>query len=243
MFTLEVTMQLASQAILGLTFLALPVTLVAQDSIGELRGSVVNIRREPLRVSRVVLRGTGIDRTVDSDDAGLFGFAAVPAGVYELTISAPLFYPIAIQAVHLQTGAVHVLPPVELVFEGLPACNTRIPAYLRPLDRFNSDRGALGGMLVDEHGRALAGARVTLLVRGGLSNSTITDREGRFSITDIPRDYRIRVVREGYFPDEFTDFKILAGYEAVYDRLYLEPCERGRCQPSLKQIRVLPSCA
>jgi hypothetical protein len=238
-------MQRISREILQLTFLVLlPVTLVAQKSSHELRGSVVDIRHEPLRASRVVLRGAGIERTVDSDDAGLYRFTTVPAGVYELTISAPWFYPITIQSVRLQRGAVHVLPPVELVFEGSHACNARIPAYLRPLDRFHADRGALGGMLVDDHGSALAEARVTLLVRGvGASNSTITDREGRFSVTDIPRDYRIQVVRDGYFTEEFTDFKIQAGYEVVYDRLDLEPCERDRCQPWLKQIRILQGCA
>lgn len=238
-------MQATSRGIFYLTFLVLlPVTLVAQKNRDEILGSVVDIRREPMRAARVVLRGTGIERTVNSDDAGLYRFTAVPTGVYELTIIAPWFYPITIRAVRLQRGAVRVLPRVELVFEGLPACNTQIPIYLRPLDRFNADMGALGGMLVDDHGRAISEARVTLLVRGvGASNSTITDREGRFSVMDTPRDYRVQVVRAGYFTEEFTDFKIQAGYQTVYDRLDLEPCERGRCQPSLKQIRILPGCA
>jgi hypothetical protein len=61
---------------------------------------------------------------------------------------------------------------------------------------------------------------------------------------DIPlrRDYKIEIARDGYFTEEFADFKIQAGYEAVYDRLYLEPCETGRCQSSLRPIRVLPHC-
>ncbi len=238
-------MQPASRAILGLLLFALvPVTLLPQESSGELRVSVVNFSHEPIRALQVVLRGAGTERTAYTDNTGLYRFDAVPAGVYELTIGAGPFYTITIQTVRIQRDSVYVLPPVEFVFD-VYDCNARIPAYLRPLNRFDTNRGALGGTIVDSHNRALSEAKVTLFVpNAGISYPTITDREGRFLITDIPLrpDYRIEVVRDGYFTEEFTDFKMQVGYEAVYDRLSLEPCERGRCQPSLKPIRVLGTC-
>jgi hypothetical protein len=235
-------MRLAERAIFGLTLLVLlPAVLVPQDRDGEIRGLAVDTTREPIQV---VLRGTGIERTVQGDDAGFYRFIGLPAGEYELTIIGPFSY-ISIRAVGLQRSAVRVLPAIELAFRGID-CTGRFPAYLRPLDRFDADRGALGGVIVDDYGRVLTEAKVTLFVpNAGVKNSTVTDRDGRFSFADIPlrRDYKIEVVRDGYFTEEFADFKIQAGYEAVYDRFYLEPCEKGRCQSSLKTIRVLPACA
>jgi hypothetical protein len=224
--------------------LLLPAVLVAQERNGEIRGFVVDIRHEPIQTSQVVLRGTDTERTAQNDDPGLYRFIAVPAGEYELTITAPFFYTSTIRTVRLQGDAVLVLPPVEMVFEGYD-CNTRVPAYLSPLDRFDVNKGALGGIIVDDHGHALAEAKVTLFVPGaGVTSSTITNREGRFSVRDISlrRNYQIEVVRDGYFTEQFSDFKTQAGFEAVYDRLYLEPCEKGRCQSSLRPIRILPHC-
>jgi len=228
----------------SLLLLLLPAVLVAQERNGEIRGFVMDIRHEPIHTSQAVLRGTGIERTAQSDNAGLYRFIAVPAGEYELTITSSFFYTSTIRTLRLQEDAVYVLPSVELVFEGYD-CTTRVPAYLYPLDRFDANKGALGGVIVDDHGHALAEAKVTLSAPGaGVTSSTITNREGRFSVRDIPlrRGYQIEVVRDGYFTEEFADFNIQAGYEAVYDRLYLEPCEKGRCQSSLRPIRILPHC-
>jgi len=204
----------------------------------------VNIRHEPIHTSQVVLRGTNIEQATQSDDAGLYRFTSVPAGEYELTITASFFHSSVIRTVRLQRDAVLVLPPVEMVFGGYD-CNTRVPAYLSPLDRLDVNKGTLGGVIVDDHGHALADAKVTLFVPGtGVTGSTITDGEGRFSVRDVSlrRDYQIEVVRDGYFTEQFADFKIQAGFETVYDRLDLEPCEKGRCQSSLKRIRILPHC-
>jgi hypothetical protein len=169
-----------------------------------------------------VLRGKGIGRTADTAADGTFRLAALPAGVFELTIATPLFYSIRIQAVRLQKGKVRVLPAVELAFEGFD-CNSRIPAYLLPLDS-DDQVVALSALVVDKNLRPLAQARVTLFAPGGgIVSSRRTDRNGHFSITGIPsrRDYRIEVTRDGYFTEEFADFKVQPGYKAVYDRLIL----------------------
>jgi hypothetical protein len=84
--------------------------LLPQERKGEIRGFVVDNRREPTHSSQVVLRGEGLERTEQSDNAGRYQFIGVPAGEYELTISAPFFNPSTIRMVHLQGNAVRVLP-------------------------------------------------------------------------------------------------------------------------------------
>lgn len=234
----------SAQQLISMLLFLLPAVLVAQAQNGEIRGVVVDNRHEPIHTSQLVLRGGGIERTAQSDDTGSYRFMAVPAGEYDLTITAPFFYTSTVRAVRLQGNEVRVLPPLEMVFEGYD-CTARVPAYLSPLDRSDMNKGALGGMIVDDHGRALPDAKVTLFVPGaGVTSSTISNHEGRFSVRDISlrRDYRIEVAREGYFTEEFADFKIQAGFEAIYDRLNLEACEPGRCQSSLRPIRILPHC-
>ena len=119
-----VTRGLVEQLISMLLFL-LPAVLVAQARNGEIRGVVVNNRHEPIHTSQLVLRGGGIERTAQSDDAGTYRFIAVPAGEYDLTITAPFFYTSTVRTVRLQANEVRVLPPLEMVFKVMIA----LPAF------------------------------------------------------------------------------------------------------------------
>lgn len=225
--------------------LFVPSALVPQDRNGEIRGFVTDLGGEPIYHSQVVLHGARIERTARSDKEGLYRFDDVPGGEYELTITAPFFYTMTIRTVRLQGQGIRALPVVSLILEGYD-CTTRVPAYLYPLERFSSNTGALGGVIVDDRGHVLAEAKATLFVPGaGVSRSTMTDVNGRFSIFDLAArsDYKLQVVRDGYFTEEFREIRIQAGYESVYNGLDLQPCEKGRCQASLRPIRIVPHCA
>jgi hypothetical protein len=216
---------------------------VAQQN-AELRGTIVGAGRSPVSSFQVVLRGPGVERTAGSDGLGNYHFSGLLEGVYEVAIVAGGFYSLTVNNVSLHRGQLLKLPPVELIVEGID-CGGRLPRYLRYLGVPNRTTGALGGMVVDDRHHAIDSARIALfLPESGIVNSATTDRAGYFSLTGIPvrSNYRIEIVRGGYYTEQFTDFQIQAGYETVYN-LDLQPCSAGGCQPSLRPVRVLPSCA
>lgn len=220
------------------------VPITAQGTTGEIRGTVVDFRGQPLTAPTVELRGPGVYRSSDLDRAGTYRFSALPAGEYVMTIGAQMFHDATIRSIRLRNNEVRVLPPIELTFAGFE-CNPRIPSYFRPLDQPNTAEAVLGGIVSAEHQPTVAQANVVLIApEAGVISSTTTDREGHFSFNASAkrRDYRIEISKPGYFTEEFTDFAVQVGFETVYG-LDLQPCPPGRCQPSLKPIRVLPGCA
>ncbi len=216
-----------------------------QQPTGGIRGTVADeLRSVPFHAATIELRGEGIRRVVQAGGDG-FRISGVPAGVYELGVSESFYFPMTIRSVHVKAGEVRVLPPLELVFGGVEDCHHRVPIFLRVLDQPPAGKGSVGGTVVDDRGRTLADARVRLYIdNAGFTGSGITDTEGRFSISDAPAGnrYRIEIAHDGYYTEEFSDFTVQSGYETVYDPLSLEPCESGRCVPSLRPVRPMTGC-
>jgi len=224
-------------------FLLWSVVVSSQEPSAELRGTVVNAGGDLLHTARVELRGGEIRRLAETGTTGAFDFTRVPPGVYSLEISENLHFPATIRSVRLEAGRVRVLPPLELLFEGVSNCR-RIPAFLRVLDRLDAAKGSLGGAIVDDRGSPLSDARVRVYVdNAGIIGSAVSDPDGRFEVRDLPaRDrYKVEVARDGHYTEDFSEFLVEAGYETVYN-LDLAACENGRCIQALHPVRPIPSC-
>ncbi|PYT23770.1 MAG: hypothetical protein DMG57_30935 [Acidobacteria bacterium] len=93
----------------------------------------------------------------------------------------------------------------------------------------------------------IAGATVTLYMQGkGPIASQKTKADGAFSFHGLqPRseEYWVAIARDGFFSEEERHLTISPGLEAVYAPITMESCDQGHCQPHLKTIRVMPSCA
>ncbi len=223
-----------------------PAALIPQLSTGEIRGVVLSARPDMLHTARIELRNGETRRFAQTGGTGAFDFTRVPPGIYELEISEDFFRTMPIRGVRVPSGEVRTLPPVALIFDGIADCNRRWPGYLSPLDRFDAGKGALAGRTIDNRGHPLAGAGVRLYISNvGVLGSAITDDTGRFSIPDVPARsrYEIEVAHDGFFTEDFPDFEVQPGFESFYDRIDLAPCEKDRCQPALRPIRKLHSCA
>ncbi len=197
----------------------------------------------PLHTPTIELRGEGIRRVVQASASG-YRISGLPAGVYDLTITGSFLVPTTIRSVRLKAGEIRVLPPVETV-SGIFECGRRYD-FLHPLDQADAGKGSLGGTIVDDHGSPVADARVRVYISNAdVIGSAVTDAAGRYSISDVPagKRYLIEVRHDGYYTEDFADFRVLAGYEAVYYRQNLEACEAGRCIPALRPVRLSPPCA
>jgi hypothetical protein len=210
----------------GLFFLW-SVVVSSQAPAGEIRGTLVDeLNAVPLHTPGIELRGEGIRRVVQAGASG-YRIPGLPAGVYDLTITGSFLVPTTIRSVRLKAGEIRVLPPVETVLS-IFECGRRYD-FLRPLDQGDAGKGSLAGTVVDNHGSPLPDARV----RVHISNAGIIASGKR---------YQIEVTHDGYYTEDFADFRVLAGYEAVYYRENLEACEHGRCIPALRPVRLLPYC-
>jgi Carboxypeptidase regulatory-like domain len=193
-------------------------------------------------------KSTGGLRKTITDGRGAFSFDGLPPGHYVLqvgreSVTVPLssFLEVDLNVDHGLT----LLLPLYLLY----SCPDGITPshYFRQLDAgSDKDLAALTGTVKGKHGTPIEGADVTLYIpKLGRIARTRTTREGSFSFAGLTVDenYWIQVLTPGYFVGEFTKLKVLPGYESVYDDLTLEPCEPGHCEPSLREIRILPGCA
>jgi hypothetical protein len=93
----------------------------------------------------------------------------------------------------------------------------------------------------------VAGAVVTLHKYGvGPIASQSTKSDGVFSFRGLQstvKEYWVSIARDGFFTEEQRHLTISPGLEAVDAPIRMEACSPGHCQPYLKTIRVLPSCA
>jgi hypothetical protein len=97
----------AAVRILALLLLLLPATLLAQHA--ELHGRVTDDERRAVPQASVSVANneTGYTRSVTTDAAGAFRFAALPAGMYEVTASKKGFTSITTQNVEANAGTEH----------------------------------------------------------------------------------------------------------------------------------------
>ena len=241
-----------SRALEAVAFVAIATLLSpasrGQEKTFEIRGSVV-AGSQPLARVDVSLRagGTGEERKAVTDESGSFSFAGVPPGLYDLqagsdpvTVPSPPFFLL----VHLNVNRdLALVLPIEGGF-----C-TQLPRVIHYFRRLvlggDESLFAISGTVKGEGGPSVVGADVSLYIpKLGRVAATRTKRGGSFSFPRLKPDenYWIRVVAKGYFPNEITRLKVLAGYESIYEDVALESCEPGGCDPSLRQIRIIPGC-
>ena len=220
--------------------------VVAQSEKGTIQITVVDSKHAPM-AARFSIEKAGEPGFVPPDIAQSpgGGYAVVlPRGRYNLVIGMPFFETEVIRGIALSAGETRVLQPLELAFEGMFSCALTRPHYYAALA--GSDVGSLTGFLFDrETGAPLGGGSVELYApRVGKIATSVTDADGRFSFAGVPAraDYWIHTARPGYFDDEFTAIIVQSGFQTVYEQIGLESCTPGRCDPSLKTIRVLGGC-
>jgi hypothetical protein len=217
-----------------------------QEKGFEIRGSVV-FGDQPLAHVDVSLlaKGTGDERKTFTDRSGAFSFHALPPGHYDLQVESESgVSPHTFLKVGLKVDrALTLLLPVDI-----NPC--RRPGTLHPYFRLldlgsDKDLAGLSGTVKGKHGDPVEGINVALYnSKLGRIATTRTTREGSFSFArlKIDKNYWIQVSSAGYFVGEFTDLKVLPGYESVYHDLALESCEPGHCESNLREISIMPSC-
>jgi hypothetical protein len=167
---------------------------------------------------------------------------------YDLKIGADGFHSTEIRDVQVGGPGIKVLPAVRMEGEAFFAdCGSdRRPDYYRPLAGA-AEIGAVGGTVASENGALIGGANVTLYVRGrGKVGSQMTRPDGTFLFLGLQarqEEYWVSISHESYFSEEVRHLIVQLGLEAVYAPITMEECSPGHCQPHLKTIRVLPSCA
>jgi hypothetical protein len=211
----------------------------AQEKTFEIRGSVV-MRDGGYPDLDVSLRGKGgaAELKTVTDLSGAFSFSGVPSGQYVLQVGH--FYPVVPPPPFLEV-ALNVGRSLTLL---LPMDTDSFPHHFCHLDRgSDKDLGVLSGSVKGKGGSPIEGANVALYIsKLGRIASTRTKRGGSFSFPQlrIGGDYWVHVFNKGYFDDEITGVKVLAGYESIYDGLTLEPCEPGHCESHLRPIHIAP---
>jgi hypothetical protein len=177
---------------------------------------------------------------------GSFQLEGLTSGQYIFKISARGFYSTEIRDVQIAGSVVTVLPVFRLEVGLIADCGIdRRPDYYRLVGA--GEAGAVGGVVTSEEGTPIAGATVTLYMQGkGPIASHKTEGDGAFSFRGLEsrsEEYWVAIARDGFFSDEERHLTVLQGLEAVYAPITMESRGQGHCQPYLKTIRVLPSCA
>jgi hypothetical protein len=236
--------------IIGLALLTGAGSVPAQEASAEIRGTVATWGGQPLELVEVQARASnkqGPTHVAKTAGDGSYSVENLPPDRYDLTVSARYFISVEIKEVRIGPAELKILPSIRVEFDSNAACGTdRSPDYYR-LSLGDTATGGLSGFVMSPKKTVVSGAVVTLFVRGkGRISSTSTSDDGRFSFSGLqvgPEEYWITIQKDGFFSEDLTHLSIQPGFESVYSPIILESCSPGRCQPYLKTIRVLPSCA
>jgi hypothetical protein len=98
---------LLKRSCLLLPALCLSLCLHAQDTAGTITGSVTDSSGAaiPRAAAKITNQATGIDRQIQTDEAGFYLFANVLPAVYEISVTAPGFKQFQVSNVALQVKA------------------------------------------------------------------------------------------------------------------------------------------
>jgi hypothetical protein len=204
---------------------------LAQDT-ASLTGVVTDPASVPVAKVSVVLGS--LDRSFDGETSadGNFRFAPVPAGTYELELSAEGYVQQKV-AVSLSKGESHlriVLLPL-LTVPDTNYCGPR--ATIRYGARQSTGPRITGTVRNYSDNSPLAGAEL-LLLRASEKRPILTihsDREGKFSFTNPPAGfYALRVLRRHYRPIELKGFLISRENGAAIDFPMLERTMMVACE-------------
>ena len=216
-----------------------------------LLGRVVDSNQKPIPAARVRLQVSGTSellQTVQANAAGEYQIQGVGPGDYELVVFATYFAQSSVRGIHLTRQERLTVPDIELQRDRLLVgdCSAEDPSLQFDLLPETSRWGGLTGVVRDPQGRPVVGATVTVFVSGEKkAGTTMTDRAGQFSLSGLSprRDYVLAIQRAGFFPEQVTGVVVRTGLLTDVPAIIPEPCKPGRCQPYLKQVRILPGCS
>jgi len=167
-----------------------------------------------------------------TDEAGGFQFANLPAGEYTLTSRVTGFRNRTVKSILLADGEEKRIPDIPLD----RGCDLFRDLLLLPSGGFF---GRLSGSVFPP----MSEVEVTLICRTFRAcASTKTDSNGRFSFEMISAgDYALGFRHEGFYPLDATayEYSVKEGWESSYNRLLLEQCPNGNCDPKLRRKRVI----
>ncbi len=213
---------------------------------GAIRGYVLDPRDNPIGcyIEACNERTKACPQSATTDADGAYSMRGLPDGKYRFKISADGFYPFEIRDVLIDGHAVKLLPVVRLEAGLIADCGIdRRPDYYRFI---GGPEAGVGGVVTNDAGMPIRGATVTLYVSGrGPLASQKTKSYGAFSFLTLEptaKGYRVLIARDGFFTEEQRYLTTLPGLESIYAPISMESCSPGRCQPYLKQIRVLGTC-
>jgi hypothetical protein len=198
--------------------------LAAQDTSATVSGVVRDPTDAALAGVKAELKLEQPPNTLFSlrvDEDGRFKFTVLPAGTYALTVACLGFKPLKVKSILVASAEQKILPPLRMDLAPTDIPWLPIPEFaLRMTDR---KFGNLSGRVGDSRERPISRATVKLFCDEKVCGETKTDAIGEFIFLNLsPRDdYAIRVTRFGYYPWQWTDFTVQAGYDCTYGAIVL----------------------
>jgi hypothetical protein len=189
---------------------------MAQDRVGEIRGSVITHGQRAVAKANVEAREqtgrTSAHRATTTPD-GFYVLKDLSPGVYNLRITA--------------SGFSTEVRDVQLA--GNPVTIPAVPVEI--------------GVDVIHSGEL---ATITLYKKGsGRIGSQRTNASGVFQFVGLhiqSEEYWLSIEREGFFTEEQRHLLVMPGLESVYSPIWMESCSLGHCQAHLKTIPVIAPC-
>jgi Carboxypeptidase regulatory-like domain len=209
---------------------------VTEDAIAPGTAAVLESERAPNNRFRTV-----------ADAAGVYRFAGLPAGDYNLTLYEPAFQLLTVKFIHITDGEQKSIPALKLA---LSLCGSHaVRDHIRLLPA-GDNTGNLGGTVrLDpipwvQKSPPIADADVILVCSTGrVCGATRTDSKGEFRFEDLPPgEVSIQVNRAGFYPLREPDYTIEPGLEQIYAPIYIERCHLGNCDPKLRPKKPLQVC-
>jgi hypothetical protein len=209
---------------------------------GGIQGRVADIANAAIPNAVVELRikadSTPL-QTTKTDWPGHYSFTDVPAGTYELLVSAPGFQPYT-QSIKVTKGREIDLPAISLTVAPIGGCDQSPPDL--PTINFEATKSGktlLDGAVVGKGGEFLAGVKLTLSPIGKNARQweMLTGPWGSFSFGGVtPGMYSLRATRRGYADFVIDRFEIKPGWRThIVDSLEMLNCLEGfQCEPNRK---------
>ena len=226
----------------GLLFIAgLSAVLASGTWAATLSGTARDTTGHQIQNALVIIRSAHSGNEVArsrTDASGAYAFSSLPTGDFRIAISAPGFTITTVRDIRLDEQE-KSMRPVMLEL-GNECGSIPVPEYLRALEDAD-DTGRISGTVADHaNNRPIANADIKLICESSRSCAeTTSDAAGHYTFLLDAGSYSLRIRRSGYFEDEYRTYHVEAGFEKAYYPIFLDRCQKGKCQPARKPI---PRC-
>lgn len=206
--------------------LAMAALLAARETSATVSGTIHDPNAATLPKVNAVLALEDPPHTLFSvrgDQDGRFRFSVLPAGTYTLSVTYRGFKTLKVRSILVTSAEQKILPPLRM--DVAPSDRPFLPIAEFALHLTDRQFGNLGGRVMRDESRGVAGATVRLFCGDELCSETKTDASGEFSFFNLPPrdDYAIRVTCPGYHQWQNGDYEVQAGYDATYGAIVLRP--------------------